>query len=216
MGRVSQNLEWRALQAAIPGEREDPASLSVRVQGRAQSLEQERGVRGWERPLGSRAQMLSFCFLNILPRTCETLYLGTWRFCLYLEKRSQFHGSHKRDQDVGVSLPGTDSPSDRRGLNQHWGCHSQGQGSDGSDTGVQGELSSHIRITREFLWLWLAMSCVTLMTSLLLRMGSRVIQEGERTHQEPENRAEPLSVPHLCHRSQRQGFAWNPSSSLPW
>ena len=30
---------------------------------------------GWERPLGSRAQMLSFCFLNILPRTCETLYL---------------------------------------------------------------------------------------------------------------------------------------------
>ena len=68
MGRVSQNLEWRALQAAIPGEREDPASLSVRVQGRAQSLEQERGVRGWERPLGSRAQMLSFCFLNILLR----------------------------------------------------------------------------------------------------------------------------------------------------
>ena len=196
-----------------------PGSLRVRVQGRAQSLvsaEQERGVRGWERPLGSRAQMVSFCFLNILPRTCETLYLGTWRFCLYLEKRSQFHGSHKRDQDEGVSLPGADSPSDRRGLNQHWGRHSQGQGSDGSDTGVQGKLSSHIPITREFLWLWLVMSCVTLMTSLLLRMGSRVIQEGERTHQEAENRAEPLSVPHLCHRSQRQGFAWNPSSSLPW
>ena len=53
-----------------------PGSLRVRVQGRAQSLvsaEQERGVRGWERPLGSRAQMVSFCFLNILPRTCETL-----------------------------------------------------------------------------------------------------------------------------------------------
>ena len=147
------------------------------------------------------------------------MYLGAWRFCLYLktrEKRSQFHGSHKSDQDEGVSLPGTDSPSDCRGLNQHWGRHSQGQGSDGSDTGVQGKLSSHIPITREFLWLWLVMSCVTLMTSLLLRMGSRVIQEGERTHQEAENRAEPLSVPHLCHRSQRQGFAWNPSSSLPW
>ena len=146
------------------------------------------------------------------------MYLGAWRFCFYLktrEKRSQFHGSHKRDQDEGVSLPGADSPSDRRGLNQHWGRHSQGQGSDGSDTGVQGKLSSDIPITREFLWLWLAMSCVTLMTSLLLRMGSRVIQEGERTKQDVENRAKPLSVPHLCHRSQRQGFASNPLSSLP-
>ena len=46
MGRVSQYLERRALQAAIPREREDPASLRVRVQGRAQSLEQERNVRG--------------------------------------------------------------------------------------------------------------------------------------------------------------------------
>ena len=196
-----------------------PGSLRVRVQGRAQSLvsaEQERGVRGWERPLGSRAQMVSFCFLNILPRTCETLYLGTWRFCLYLEKRSQFHGSHKRDQDEGVSLPGADSPSDRRGLNQHWGRHSQGQGSDGSDTGVQGKLSSHIPITREFLWLWLVMSCVTLMTSLCIRMGgAQVIQEGVWSNQLQENRAEPLTPPDLCSRSQRQAFAWNPLSSLP-
>ena len=45
------------------------------------------------------------------------------------------------------------------------------------------------------------------MTSLLLRMGSRVIQEGERTHQEPENRAETLSVPHLCTGSEAQGFS---------
>ena len=46
MGRVSQYLEKRALEAAIPREREDPASLRVRVQGRAQSLEQERNVGG--------------------------------------------------------------------------------------------------------------------------------------------------------------------------
>ena len=53
MGRVSQYLERRALQAAIPREREDPASLRVRVQGRAQSLEQERNLRGGKRgPLG--------------------------------------------------------------------------------------------------------------------------------------------------------------------
>ena len=73
MGRVSQYLERRALQAAIPGKREDPASLSVRVQGRAQSLEQERVVWGGvgEAPRGSRAQMLDFCFLDILLSTCE-------------------------------------------------------------------------------------------------------------------------------------------------
>ena len=55
--------------------------------------------------------------------------------------------------------------------------------------------------------------CVTLMTSSL---RSKVIKEGVWTHQEPENRAEALSVPHLCPGSQRQGFAWNPWSSLPW
>ena len=56
MGRVSQYLERRAIQAAIPREREDPASLSVRVQGRAQSLEQERDMQGvGEAPWGSRA-----------------------------------------------------------------------------------------------------------------------------------------------------------------
>lgn len=27
----------------------------------------------------------------------------------------------------GCEPPGTDSPSDHRGLNQHWGRHSQGQ-----------------------------------------------------------------------------------------
>ena len=68
MWRVSQYLERSALQAAIPGEREDTASLSVRVQGRARSLKQERDVWGWERPLGSRAQMPGFCFLDILLR----------------------------------------------------------------------------------------------------------------------------------------------------
>lgn len=48
-----------------------PVSLRVRVQGRARSLEQERDVWGWERPLGSRAQMPGFCFLDILLSTCE-------------------------------------------------------------------------------------------------------------------------------------------------
>ena len=72
MGRVSQYLERRALQAAIPGEREEPASLSVWVQGRAQSLEQERDMQGvGEAPWGSRAQMLGFCFLDILLSTLE-------------------------------------------------------------------------------------------------------------------------------------------------
>ena len=72
MGRVSQYLERRDLQVAIPGEREDPASLSVRVRGRAQSLEQERDVQGvGEAPWGSRAQMLGFCFLDILLSICE-------------------------------------------------------------------------------------------------------------------------------------------------
>ena len=72
MGSVSQYLERRALQAAIPRKREDPASLSVRVQGRAQRLEQERVVQGvGEAPWGSRAQMLGFCFLDILLSTLE-------------------------------------------------------------------------------------------------------------------------------------------------
>ena len=48
------------------------------------------------------------------------------------------------------------------------------------------------------LWLWLVVSCVTLMTSHLIRTGSKVIQEGVWTNQEPESRYEPLSVPHLC------------------
>ena len=72
MGRVSQYLEKTALWAAIHRESEDPASLSVRVQGRAQRLEQERDVRGVrEAPWGSRAQMLGFCFLDILLSTLE-------------------------------------------------------------------------------------------------------------------------------------------------
>ena len=72
MGSVSQYLERRALQAAIPGEREDPGSLRVRVQGRAQRLEQERVVQGvGEAPWGSRAQILGFCFLDILLSTLE-------------------------------------------------------------------------------------------------------------------------------------------------
>ena len=72
MGRLSQYLERRALQAAIPREREDPASLRVRVQGRAQSLEQERNMRRVRQaPWGSRTQMLDFCFLDILLSTCE-------------------------------------------------------------------------------------------------------------------------------------------------
>ena len=45
-----------------------------------------------------------------------------------------------------------------------------------------------------------------LMTSLLMRLGSRVIQEGVWTHQGAGNRAETLTVPHLCHWSQTQGL----------
>ena len=72
MGSVSQYLERRALQAAIPGKREDPASLSVRVQGRAQSLEQKRVMQGvGEAPWSSRAQTLGFCFLDVLLSTRE-------------------------------------------------------------------------------------------------------------------------------------------------
>ena len=74
MGRASQYLERRALQAAISGKREDPASLSVWVQGRAQSLEQERDMQGvGEAPWDSRAQILGFCFLDILLSTLEGL-----------------------------------------------------------------------------------------------------------------------------------------------
>ena len=50
------------------------------------------------------------------------------------------------------------------------------------------------------------MSCVTLMTSLLTRLGSRVIKKAIWTNQGVEIRAETLSVPHLCHRAERQGF----------
>ena len=47
--------------------------------------------------------------------------------------------------------------------------------------------------------------------SLLTRLGSRVIKDcgldpGLWTHQEPENRAETLTMPHLCPESQRQGL----------
>ena len=44
------------------------------------------------------------------------------------------------------------------------------------------------------------------MTRLLIRIGSKVIQEGVGTNQEPESRAEPLSVTHLCPGSKRQGL----------
>ena len=102
MGRVSQYLERSALQAAIPGEREDTASLSVRVQGRAQSLELERDMQGvGEAPWGSRTQLLDFCFLDILLSTCEgpcvSGHMGILLVCLYLEtraKRRQCRGPH--------------------------------------------------------------------------------------------------------------------------
>ena len=65
---------WRGglFRQQSPWKGRHPASLRVRVQGRAQSLEQERDVQGvGEAPRGSRAQMLGFCFLDILPTTCE-------------------------------------------------------------------------------------------------------------------------------------------------
>ena len=54
------------------------------------------------------------------------------------------------DLDEEVRLPGFNSTSDSRDLNQHWGRHSQGQGSDTTDLGAQGKLSSDIPITRGF------------------------------------------------------------------
>ena len=52
MGRVSQYLKRSALQAAIPREREDTASLSVRVQGRAQGWSRRGSCGGGRGPLG--------------------------------------------------------------------------------------------------------------------------------------------------------------------
>ena len=74
MGRVSQYLERRALQTAIPGEREAPSL--PKGQGSGQSTKPGAGegrVGGGvgEAPRGSRAQMLDFCFLDILLSTCE-------------------------------------------------------------------------------------------------------------------------------------------------
>ena len=54
------------------------------------------------------------------------------------------------DLDEEVRLPGCNSTSDSRDLNQHWGRHSQGQGSDTTDMGAQGQLSSDIPIARGF------------------------------------------------------------------
>ena len=105
-----------------------------------------------------------------------------------------------------MRLPGFNSTSDSRDLNQHWERHSQGQGSDGSTREQRASFHQTSPSHGDSLRLWLVMSCVTLMTSLLTRLGSRVIKEGVWTHQGAGNRAEPLSVSHLCHRSQRQGF----------
>ena len=99
MGRVSQYLERRDIQVAIPGEREDPASLTVRVPGRAQRLEQDRVVRGWERPPGAPGHR---CWTSASSTSCSVpvrdhVYMGTWAFFLYLEtraKRRQCRGPH--------------------------------------------------------------------------------------------------------------------------
>ena len=105
-----------------------------------------------------------------------------------------------------MRLPGFNSTSDSRDLNQHWERHSQGQGSDGSTREQRASFHQTSPSHGDSLWLWLVMSCVTLMTSLLMRLGSRVIQEGVWTHQGAGNRAETLTVPHLCHWSQTQGL----------
>ena len=99
MGRVSQYLERRALQAAIPGKREEPASLSVWVQGRAQSLEQERDMQGVGEAPGAPGHR---SWASASSTSCsvplrDPVYLGTWAFCLYLEtrqKKRQFRGPH--------------------------------------------------------------------------------------------------------------------------
>ena len=81
------------------------------------------------------------------------------------------------DLDEEVRLPGCNSTSDSRDLNQHWGRHSQGQGSDGSTREQRASFHQTSPSHGDSLWLWLVMSCVTLMTSLLTRLGSRVIKD---------------------------------------
>ena len=49
-------------------DREAPSFPKSPASGQSTKPGEERDVWGWERPLGSRAQMLSFCFLNILLR----------------------------------------------------------------------------------------------------------------------------------------------------
>ena len=120
------------------------------------------------------------------------------------------------DLDEEVRLPGCNSTSDSRDLNQHWGRHSQGQGSDGSTREQRASFHQTSPSHGDSLWLWLVMSCVTLMTSLLTRLGSRVIKDRVWTQQEPENRNENLSVPHLCHWSQRQGLCLESLVIMPW
>ena len=113
------------------------------------------------------------------------------------------------DLDEEVRRPGFNSTSDSRDVNQHWGRHSQGQGSDGSTREQRASFHQTSPSHGDSLWLWLVMSSVTLMSNLLIRLGSRVIQEGcgptrsQRTRQNPS--VSLISV--LGHKD--RDFAWD-------
>ena len=92
MGRLSQCLERRALQTAIPGEREAPSL--PKGQGSGQSTKPGAGegrVGGWERPPRApehrcwTSASLTSCSVPVRDPVC----LGTWAFCLYLETREK-------------------------------------------------------------------------------------------------------------------------------
>ena len=93
MGRLSQCLERRALQTAIPGEREAPSL--PKGQGSGQSTKPGAGEGrvggGWERPPGApehrcwTSASLTSCSVPVRDPVC----LGTWAFCLYLETREK-------------------------------------------------------------------------------------------------------------------------------
>ena len=100
MGKVSQFPERWAPQAEFPGEREDPVSLSVRVQVEHKAWSRTGMCGGQERPPGAPGLR---CWTSASSSSCsvpvrDPVYLGSWAFCLYLETREkgrQFHGPHK-------------------------------------------------------------------------------------------------------------------------
>ena len=99
MGRVSQYLERRG---AIPRERKDPASLSVRVEAEHKAWHRRGMCGGRGRPPGAPGLR---CWTSASSSSCsvpvrDPVYLGTWAFYLDLETREkgrQFHGPHKDD-----------------------------------------------------------------------------------------------------------------------